>query len=320
MEPSSSELRRCHFTPAPPRRFLYPALLLLLAEQPGYGYRLVEGLGELGLSHIDRPSVYRALGELSSDGLVTSWEEPPSAGSTRHVYDLTPAGRDVLEQWMSVVAGERRTLDTVLERYWYRNARELRPTGAKTLGAATPERASFEVAAGRSCLIVEARSNIGPIAFSTTSLRGAVRAALRDGLVSVEEPPSAHVELDMASLSSGNRLYDSELMDRVGARRHPEVTLDLVSARRLGDGNCYEAAGELTLRGVTRSVSGAVTVTLGVASSRLLSADGGRRMTVTGEQVLDIREFDIEPPAWGMLRIYPDVRLRLHLEAAERPA
>ncbi|HLI54598.1 MAG TPA: YceI family protein, partial [Acidimicrobiales bacterium] len=222
-------------------------------------------------------------------------------------------GREVLEQWMSVVAGERRTLDTVLERYWYRNARALRPSGAR-IGA---ERASFEVAAERSCLIVEARSNIGPIAFSTTSLRGGVSAALRDGLVIVEEPPTAHVELDMASLSSGNRIYDSELMQRVGARRHPEVTLDLVSARRLGDGNCYHADGELTLRGVTRGVSGAVTVTIGPPIAP--PGSGGRRMTVAGEQVLDIREFDIEPPAWGALRIYPDVRLHLHLEAAEQP-
>jgi hypothetical protein len=45
------------FPLAPPRRFLYPAILLLLTEQPRHGYPPVEALTELGLGRIDRPSV-----------------------------------------------------------------------------------------------------------------------------------------------------------------------------------------------------------------------------------------------------------------------
>ncbi len=116
---------RCQFTVAPPRHFLYPALLLLLTEQPCHGYRLVDGLNELGLGRIDRPSVYRALADLERDLLVVSRPEPPTAGSIRHVFAITPKGDQVLEAWMSVVAQERSSLDLVLRRYWYCNAQRL---------------------------------------------------------------------------------------------------------------------------------------------------------------------------------------------------
>ena len=39
------------------------------------------------------------------------------------------------------------------------------------------------------------------------------------------------------------------------------------------------------------------------------------RLVITGEQVFDIRDFAIPSPTVLMLRIYPDVRVRLHAEA-----
>ena len=121
---------KAQFILAPPRHFLYPAILLLLAEQPRHGYGLASALTGLGLGRVDRPSIYRALSDLERDGLVMSWDEPPTAGSTRHVNALTPEGIQALETWMSVIAQERASLDLVLQRYWYCNARRLTsPTG-----------------------------------------------------------------------------------------------------------------------------------------------------------------------------------------------
>ena len=37
---------------------------------------------------------------------------------------------------------------------------------------------------------------------------------------------------------------------------------------------------------------------------------------MTGDQVFDIRDFGIESPTVLMFRIYPDVTVRLHVEAA----
>ncbi len=100
-----------------PRHFLYPSLLLLLAEEPRHGYRLVDSLLRLGFGPVDRPSVYRALGELEADGLLHSWETSSTAGSPRHVYGVTDAGHRQLDRWMAVVADERDALQGVLKRY-----------------------------------------------------------------------------------------------------------------------------------------------------------------------------------------------------------
>lgn len=108
---------RCQFAKAAPRHFLYPALLLLLAEEPRHGYRLVDALLRLGFGPFDRPSVYRALAELESDGLLRSWSASPTAGSTRHVYAVTDKGFASLADWMGVVDEEQALLSAILKRF-----------------------------------------------------------------------------------------------------------------------------------------------------------------------------------------------------------
>lgn len=108
---------RCQATVAPPRHFLYPAILLLLAEEPRHGYRLVDPLLRFGFGPVDRPSVYRALADLENDGLLSSWDATPTAGSTRHVYGLTDEGRTALVGWMRVLADEKDNLDRMVARF-----------------------------------------------------------------------------------------------------------------------------------------------------------------------------------------------------------
>jgi DNA-binding PadR family transcriptional regulator len=109
--------QHCRFDIAAPRHFVYPALLLLLAEEPRHGYRLVDSLLRLGFGPVDRPSIYRALADLEGDGLLHSWEAESRAGSSRHVYAVTTAGYEQLSAWMAVVTDERGALDAVLKRY-----------------------------------------------------------------------------------------------------------------------------------------------------------------------------------------------------------
>ena len=109
--------QRARFELAPPRRFLLPALLLLLSEEPGYGYHLTKGLEELRFGRVDRPNVYRALAQLERDGLVESSPGEPTAGQARRVYALTLEGERALRAWMGVIKQERDCLDEVLRRY-----------------------------------------------------------------------------------------------------------------------------------------------------------------------------------------------------------
>ena len=108
---------KCHFEVAPPRHFLYPAILLLIGEEARHGYRLVDALLRFGFGPVDRPSIYRVLSDLAHDGLVVSWEAESIAGSNRHMYALTEAGRARLVEWMAVITVERDGLDRVLCRY-----------------------------------------------------------------------------------------------------------------------------------------------------------------------------------------------------------
>ena len=105
------------FELAPPRRFVLPAVLLLLSEQPGHGYSLEKDLRDLNFGKIDRPTVYRALSQLEKDGLVQSRSEVPAAGHERRVYGVTPLGERALRVWMSVIKEERDLLGRVLRRY-----------------------------------------------------------------------------------------------------------------------------------------------------------------------------------------------------------
>ncbi len=117
MVKKSAEVAQCQFAKTAPRHFLYPALLLLLGEEPRHGYRLVDALLRLDFGPFDRPSVYRALADLESDGLLRSWSAAPTAGSVRQVYAVTEAGFAALARWMAVVDDEQSLLSAVVKRY-----------------------------------------------------------------------------------------------------------------------------------------------------------------------------------------------------------
>ena len=105
------------FELAPPRRFMLPAILLLLSEQPGYGYGLVPRLAEFRFGHVDRPAVYRSLAQLERDGLVQVSADDRHPGQARRVYSVTPLGERVLRVWMGVIREEHAHLGEVIRRY-----------------------------------------------------------------------------------------------------------------------------------------------------------------------------------------------------------
>src|SRR5581483_2553455 len=125
------------------------------------------------------------------------------------------------------------------------------------------------------------------------------------GAVETEPVPTARLELAIESLSSGNALYDAELQRRIDARRYPRAVIELREVAAVGDSPRYQLQGDLTFHGVTREVRGTVTTQF--------TADGGIR--VDGEQVFDIRDFNVPSPTILMLKIFPDVRVRLDVEA-----
>ncbi|HUC15799.1 MAG TPA: YceI family protein, partial [Acidimicrobiales bacterium] len=172
-------------------------------------------------------------------------------------------------------------------------------------GAALGAPRDYHLVPDRSVVLIEVRSTVGPLSFGAIGLTGSVRAAVVDGALCTDPPPSGTLEIDVSGLSSGNSLYDAELLRRIEARRFPSATVELRNCAPSAPGTRYRLEGELTFHGVTRPAQGTVNVEV--------LADG--RLAVTGEQVFDIRDFAIPSPTVLMFRIYPDVRVRLHAEA-----
>jgi len=99
-----------------PKNFLQPCLLLLVLEQPGYGYDLVGRLKPLGIND-DAASVYRALRLLEHDGAVTSAWRTSETGPARRVYRLTDTGEAILRQWVAALEDTSTSLARWLDRY-----------------------------------------------------------------------------------------------------------------------------------------------------------------------------------------------------------
>jgi polyisoprenoid-binding protein YceI len=164
----------------------------------------------------------------------------------------------------------------------------------------------FRVVPDKSFVAIEARSSVGPILWEADGAEGFVEADLDDGGIDTSSAPAARLELPVRNLKSGNNLYDAELMRRIDARRFPTTTVVLTRAVRVGEGTRYQLNGDVTFHGVTRQLRGAV-------EAEVESSDG--RLRVTGDQLFDIRDFNVPSPSILMLKIFPDVRVRLRLEA-----
>lgn len=100
-----------------PRSYLRPCLLLLLAEQSGHGYELLEQVSDFGLERADPGGLYRALRSMEQEGLVSSWWEHSTSGPARRTYEITEEGREWLHAWAGSLRQVHRALAHYLNRY-----------------------------------------------------------------------------------------------------------------------------------------------------------------------------------------------------------
>ena len=80
-------------------RFLEVCLLLLLFEEPGYGYGLIEQLEHFGFlqEELNVGSLYRVLRKMENEKLVISdWEESDQ-GPRKRTYEITNVGKNELD-------------------------------------------------------------------------------------------------------------------------------------------------------------------------------------------------------------------------------
>ena len=350
--PVGAEEGASRFELAPPRRFILPAILLLLSERPGYGYGLVPRLEEFHFGHVDRPAVYRALAQLETDGLVEAASRGPGAGQARREYSVTALGERVLRIWMSVIKEEHDYLGQALRRYQATGTidavlAEVEGGWSSALGVGwSPVSSSaggrrrqhgFEADADGPPhhLSVGARPISGGEAdvgsFQLDPERSAVLIDVRStvgplsfgtlGVTGTIQAAFVDGMLRTDIAPSGHMTIDVTGLNS-GNRLYDAELLRRIDARSFPTATVDLRECALSGPGPRYRLAGELTfhgVTRLAQGTVSVEALSDRRLVIAGDQVFDIRDFAIPSPTVLMLRIFPDVRVHLHAEAV-RPA
>lgn len=168
--------------------------------------------------------------------------------------------------------------------------------------------ARYRIVPERSTVQIDARSNVHPISSSTDGLEGFVELVLgADGRVDLAAPPAAQLSLAVKRLSSGNSIEDREMQRRIDARRYPTISGELARIERSGPDSSYRISGRVVFRGVARDHQDEMTI-------RTVDE---RTIALAGQSRFDIREFGMEPPRVLMLRVEPQVDVRVEIVAVK---
>jgi poly-beta-hydroxybutyrate-responsive repressor len=99
--------------------FLQPCLLLLLARENSHGYNLLTDLESFGFDPeiLDPSLVYRNLRDMESLSLVQSEWDDESQGPQRRMYQITPQGRQFLQEWIHDLERTQLDIQKVLTTY-----------------------------------------------------------------------------------------------------------------------------------------------------------------------------------------------------------
>ncbi len=158
----------------------------------------------------------------------------------------------------------------------------------------------------RSCVWVSGRSSLHPINTETRGITGWFEVSTTaTGALDLERPVSGELALAVERLTSGNQLYDRELRRRIDARRYPTITGTLTSVALSQAHPHYTVTGDVSFHGKTRTFEHEMRIEFGAGG-----ADG---VSLTGEYVFDIREFGMKPPSMLMVRVYPEISVRVEL-------
>ncbi len=161
----------------------------------------------------------------------------------------------------------------------------------------------------RSCVWIDARLNLHPINSETRGLHGWVEVTPAiDGSLDLQHPVTGTLEVAAERLSSGNRLYDLELKRRIDARTYPSISGQITRVAATAEPDIFLVTGDLTFHGKTRTFEHEMTI---VVSEETI--------VLTGDYVFDIREFNMKPPSMLMLKVYPEVAVRVELHGTLVP-
>ncbi|MGD9569157.1 MAG: PadR family transcriptional regulator [Sedimentibacter sp.] len=94
-------------------------MLLLLYDDVGYGYGLIEQLVSYGFSEdeLNVSTLYRTLRKMEKELLVVSFWEEGGLGPKRRVYEITVDGKKELDQWIKILKVRKARIEKLVGRY-----------------------------------------------------------------------------------------------------------------------------------------------------------------------------------------------------------
>ncbi|MBI2371889.1 MAG: PadR family transcriptional regulator [Deltaproteobacteria bacterium] len=100
------------------RGVLKYALLELLSDRPLTGYELTKRFSASIVTfwHAKHTQIYRELKRMQAEGLVTSRREIQEGRPNKHVYSMTPVGKEALVRWLRTRPGLQAVKDDMLLR------------------------------------------------------------------------------------------------------------------------------------------------------------------------------------------------------------
>ena len=111
------DLAECPCTGGTLDRLIQPAILLVLGEGPAHGYRVAERIGEMPSFAGQKPDVsgiYRFLKSMEQRKLVVGSWDLSESGPAKKCYEITPAGRRCLQEWIKTLEDHRKQITDLL--------------------------------------------------------------------------------------------------------------------------------------------------------------------------------------------------------------
>lgn len=148
---------------------------------------------------------------------------------------------------------------------------------------------------------IDGSSTVHPLHSTATGLTGWVELSVSDGGPVPGSSLDGEVRVEVDRLESGNPLVDRETRRRIDARHYPKIVGSVVSARMVEDGT-FSVTGDIAFRGETSRVDGTINVSV-----------EGSEVVLEGSQRFDVRYWSLQPPKLMMVRVHPEVNVRIRL-------
>jgi len=163
----------------------------------------------------------------------------------------------------------------------------------------------FLVNTAQSTVQVGLRVNLHPSHINANALGGFIECEVDDqGKPRLDQPYRAELTLPVEAIKSGNGIQDREMRRRFDVSRYPTIAATVTRGEPLDGEGRYRATAQLAMHGQTREISGDVHLRV-----------DGTTMTIDGQQVINVKDFGIDPPRLIILKVEPDVDLQVHIVA-----